>query len=62
MGWHRVTWRRTLYSPEADPFCAMTPDMASMALLASSLKADPEVVPGSVKEESWSDFPPTEEN
>jgi hypothetical protein len=58
-GWHRVTWRRLGFTPDAPPFW-MVGDITSMVMLKTSLETDPAVVQASVKAESWSDFPPTD--
>jgi hypothetical protein len=57
-GWHRITWRRSGFVPDAPPFWVVG-GLTSVTLLMLSLEKDPAVVQDSIKVEAWSDLPPT---
>lgn len=57
-GWHRITFRKTGWTNTTPPFYVVSEDLPSMTVLEVTLEADPDVVPGSITRESWSDFPP----
>jgi hypothetical protein len=56
-GWHRLTYRKTMFTLDTPPFWVVSKNLPSIILLESSLRQASDVVPGSITKESWSDWP-----